>query len=87
MRNTVEPHNDEKFGYQEFFHYTIAGFSAILQVQYLKSEDMVIRKLSANAGFSAILQYAIAGFYCMKLCSFDGVKDALFFCYEFLIDF
>ena len=42
----------------------IAGLSAILQVQYLKSEDLVIQKLFVNAGFSAILQYAIAGFYC-----------------------
>ena len=42
----------------------VAEFFAILQVQLLKSEDLVIRKLFAITGVSAILMFAIAGFYC-----------------------
>ena len=57
----VEIRNSGKFGHTEFFCYCGAGFPATLQVYCLKSKELVIWKISANAGFSAILQFAIAG--------------------------
>ena len=58
-------------------HYAIAGFFAILQVQYLKSEKLVIRNLTANAGFSAIFRFPIVGFYC-------AVESSLILSYEII---
>ena len=59
--------NSEKFGHPEFFRYcrVLRYFVGSL----LKSEGLVIRNFSANAGFSAIFQYAIAGFYCTQFSS------------------
>ena len=42
-------------------YFAIAELSAILQVQYLDREALVIRKCSANARFSVILLFSIAG--------------------------
>ena len=60
---TVEPRNSGKFGHPKLLRY--CGVFRYFAGSIVKSDDLVIRKLSANAGFSAILQYAIAGFYCI----------------------
>ena len=56
---------------KKIFRYS--GVGKILKIplfcRILLNKKLVIRKLSAIAGFSAILQYAIAGFYCTRLFS------------------
>ena len=58
-QSTIEPRNSGKFCRPYFFCYCV--FFAILQVQLLKSEDLVIPKLSANIGLRFTIN--IAAFY------------------------
>ena len=53
----LNPGTVESLDTQKYF--AIAGFSAILQVEWLKSKDLIVRNFSANTGFSTIMQFAI----------------------------
>ena len=59
--NAVEPRNIEKFRNQEFFSY--CGIFRYLAGFYFKSEDLFIRKLSANAGVSANAGFPLMRFF------------------------